>query len=194
MSRFKEVRTLREAQIKFEMRGRTGVLSGLEPAELNRLYTLEPCTAAAEHPLDPEKTEVRSKLRLLDPAAAPPPMRSPLLEQFYGHELPDVRNSAISDVRELIAMNRKIRNEIRMGTELLELSVKKLVDAFPEVSRQGLSTEFRSGAAEEGKDAGSKIVRCPQKCMSSIAGVLEHTELLTMNIKKAEDENDASFH
>jgi hypothetical protein len=100
----------------------------------------------------------------------------------------------MSDVRKLIAMNHRVRDEIRMGTELLELSMKKLTDAFPEVSRQGLNIEFRNGSGEEGRDAGSKIVRCPQKCMNSIAGVLEHTEHLTMNIKRSEDESDEAFH
>jgi hypothetical protein len=66
--------------------------------------------------------------------------------------------------------------------------MKQLLTAYPDVSRQGLTRDFSHPAGEGESQLVFEAIKCPGKYMeSSIAVVLEHTEHITMGIKRDEE-------
>jgi hypothetical protein len=117
--------------------------------------------------------------------------RSRLVDQFYAHHLAGIRHSAFTDIRTLIERQIAIQREARTGTELLTFAMKNLTEAFPEVPQVGYSAA-PSHHSSVGEDSSriTKIPQCPTKYMeASIATVLEHTEHLTVNLQRIDEEH-----
>jgi preprotein translocase subunit SecD len=113
-----------------------------------------------------------------------------LIDQFYSHQLPGSERSAITGVRGFLRRQQQLKESVQSSTDLLRSSLKQLMLAYPEVTRQGFTREFAQLAGEgEGQaQPPCEGIKCPTRYMeSSIAVVMEHTEKVTMNIKRDDD-------
>lgn len=146
--------------------------------------------------------QLRQKLQELNPPPVQVPSnveknklpRSRLIDQFYSHQLPGIQSQSLSLVRELIDQQKQLRESAKNCSELLKMATKKLSEAFPEVPHAGLGINVPSHNSfqeEEQNNANSKMPKCPLRFMeSSIAIVLEHTEHISIDIKRQDfDDN-----
>jgi hypothetical protein len=203
MRPFPEIKTLSEVRAKFrEQPARSHFPSlldplGLEPSEVNRLFTristrMGEISRDDAHDLQPllDGLPARQPPRIgptPEPPADPIVPRSRLIDQFYSHQLAGVERSVFSDIRGLIATQQALQRQAKNGAELLNYAMRNLVDAFPEVPVTGIGIGAHHGGDEWGRGNGMKAPQCPPRFMeSSIAIVLEHTEHLTMNIQRLE--------
>lgn len=114
--------------------------------------------------------------------------RSRLIDQFYSHELPGIQNQSLGQVRKLIEHQKQLRDSAKNCCELLKLATKKLSESFPEVSHSVLGVHHQSNNSyqeDEQNTTNSKVPKCPLRFMeSSIATVLEHTEHISIDLKR----------
>jgi hypothetical protein len=135
----------------------------------------------------------------MDPDTEPRPdqltvPRSRLIDQFYSHDFSGNNPSSLTGVRGFIRRQRKFKADVQVGTDLMRLAMKHLIAAYPEVSRQGLSSEFVHPPSENEGIPFPVLegIKCPSRMMeASIAVVLEHTEHMPMNIGRDEMNSEA---
>jgi hypothetical protein len=203
MKPFPELKTLSEVRAKFRgqpARRRIASLLdplGLEPSEVNRLLT-RISTRRGEISCD-DANDLEPLLDGLPPrqpprvGAAPEPPdpvvpRSRLIDQFYSHQLAGVERGVFSDIRRLIAAQHALQRQAKNGAELLNYAMRNLFDALLDAPVAGGSGGHHAGD-ESTRGNGGKGPQCPPRFMgSSIAIVLEHTEHITMNIQRWDED------
>lgn len=119
--------------------------------------------------------------------------RSRLIDQFYSHQLPGIQSPSLEKVRQLIEHQKQLRDSAKNCGELLDLTTRKLSESYPEISHSVLGVRIPSKIAfqeDEQNGTNSKIPKCPLRFMeSSIAIVLEHTEHISIDLKRQEFDN-----
>lgn len=214
-----ELKTLQQVRDEYTKRERLPIpipeyLKTFEPSELNRLFTMISLSdGSVNHQYFRELQSYmnsfppRPHLRMQNISTTiretlPPSLnssnknrlpRSRLIDQFYSHQLPGIEDESLKRIRELIKKQQILRDSAINGEELLKLSSKKLMDAFPDVSPLGTGLLPTSHTLyqddESNKESTSKVPKCPLRYMeSSIAVVLEHTEHLSIDIQRQDFE------
>lgn len=109
--------------------------------------------------------------------------RSHLLDQYFSHQIPGINDPTRQSLQELILMQKRLCEAARNGALLLNLSTRKLIEAFPDVPRGiTLGTQVQS-FDDIPRDYSSKLIKCPARFMeSSVSIVLEHTDNIAMDL------------
>lgn len=170
-------------------------MASLDQSELNRLYILiskSDGKIRSEYLKDMQQhlaslpPHPQHRIRLPEDVGVEKTIcpRSHLLDQYFSHQIPGIDNPTKQNLQELILMQKRLCDAAQNGALLLNLSTRKLIEAFPDVPRTGLSLGPHVQSFDDIlKDYSSKLPKCPTRFMeSSVAIVMEHTDNIAMDL------------